>query len=85
MQELQRLNPWWKNKEAIESDFHIKKIKDSSISWHPKIIAEFKQGIYSIRGPRQIGKTTWIKLTIRELLKKNQPEVIMYFNCDILN
>lgn len=85
MQELERLNPWWKDKRVIESDFHIKRIKDSSISWHPNVIPKLEEGIYSIRGPRQIGKTTWIKLTIKDLLKKIPVEDIMYFNCDILN
>jgi len=85
MEELVRLNPWWKDKGAIESDTNIKNIKSSSIRWYPRIIPELKQGIYSIRGPRQIGKTTWIKLTIRDLLSKYKAEDIMYFNCDILN
>jgi len=61
------------------------KVKASSIRWQPQLIQEFKAGVYSIRGPRQIGKTTWIKLAIKGLLGKSQPESIMYFNCDILN
>ena len=66
IEELKRMNPWWKVKEAIESDFHIRQVKESSIDWYPRIISEFSTGVYSIRGPRQIGKTTWIKQTIKE-------------------
>ena len=85
MDELIRANPWWKDKKEIEYDFHIKKVKESTLSWYPVIIPDFNQGLYSLRGPRQVGKTTWIKLTIKSLLKKTDEKNIMYFNCDILN
>ena len=43
-----------------------------------------KNVVYSIRGPRQVGKTTLIKIVIKELLEKNSPLNIMYFACDLL-
>ncbi len=43
-----------------------------------------KNVIYSIRGPRQVGKTTLIKIIIRELLEKNNITNIMYFSCDLI-
>ncbi|MEA3514350.1 MAG: ATP-binding protein [Nanoarchaeota archaeon] len=85
MDELIRANPWWKEKTEIENDFHIKKVEKSTLSWQPVFISVFEQGLYSIRGPRQVGKTTWMKLTIKDLLRKVNKENIMYFNCDILN
>ena len=85
MNELIRANPWWKNKAEIESDFHIKKVRQSSLNWYPVLVSDFKSGLYSIRGPRQVGKTTWMKLTIKDMLNKTDAENIMYFNCDILN
>ena len=85
MEELTRLNPWWKSRDAIENDFHLTKIKNAVISWYPNLIQKFIPGVYSIRGPRQIGKTTWIKQTIKNLLQSVPPENIMYFNCDLLH
>ncbi len=85
MEELTRLNPWWKNKHAMEDDFHLTKVKYAAINWHPRLIPKLSEGIYSIRGPRQIGKTTWIKQTIKELLQSVSPENIMFFNCDLLH
>ena len=85
MEELARLNPWWKSKYAIEDDFHLTKVRNAIINWNPPLIPKLIPGIYSIRGPRQIGKTTWIKQTIKKLLESVSPENIMYFNCDLLH
>ena len=42
--------------------------------------------VHIILGPRQVGKSTAVKLLIRKLLVKHQvePEHIFYFNCDVL-
>lgn len=42
-----------------------------------------KDGIFIIRGPRQIGKTTFLKRSIRNLLNKGiDPRRILYFALD---
>jgi len=40
--------------------------------------------LYSVRGPRQVGKTTLVKLIIREELSKRNPSDILYYSCDLL-
>jgi len=37
-----------------------------------------------VLGPRQVGKTTGIKLLIHELLKEKEPESVLYINVEIL-
>jgi hypothetical protein len=42
--------------------------------------------IYSLRGPRQIGKTTLLKQMIRQFISKGYPsDHLFYFNCENLN
>ena len=63
--ELLGYNPWWMDKKAINADPQIKDWEESKLKWDPGLDA-FKADdyIYSLRGPRQVGKTTLIKLWI---------------------
>ena len=41
--------------------------------------------IYVLRGPRQVGKTTLMKLKVRELLESGaEPRTVFYFPCDLV-
>jgi hypothetical protein len=76
-------NPWWKNQE----DVMIKKWESTRIRWVPKWIDKIGLQPFSLNfiiGPRQIGKTTGVKLLIQKLLKKRAAESIFYFNCDFV-
>jgi len=81
------LNPWWENKEAIHSDKHIKELSNFKYVYHPCMLNEKfeRSSVYTIRGPRQIGKTTFLKLVIREKLKNIPKESIFYWSCDNIN
>ena len=86
--ELVLMNPWWKGPERIMEDQKIKKYENAKIKWDPRIKAYFKMNrdvIYTLRGPRQVGKTTLLKILIRELLiGKRKPESILYLTCDMI-
>jgi len=78
-------NLWWKDKDLIEKDYDIGKWKEKKYSWIPEIVNEIDLkpfALHIILGPRQSGKTTALKLFIRELLKKIEPRSLFYFNCD---
>jgi len=52
---------------------HIRKFEKSRFKYLPSFMNElgsYKNGVYLIKGPRQIGKTTILKLIIRNLIKK---------------
>ncbi len=87
--ELIKQNPWWKAPSSIESDIHIQAFNNSSVKWKPQIKLAFDPVfpiIYSLRGPRQIGKTTLLKTMCKDLLKKGvDPEAVFYFTCDMLS
>lgn len=76
-------NPWWEDKE----DIVIKNWQAAKINWIPDWIEEISLKPFSLNfviGPRQVGKSTGVKLLIQKLLKENKPESIFYFNCDFI-
>lgn len=84
--ELLGYNPWWKDATAINSDHQIQKWEDSQLKWEPRIQKKFYEEdlIYTLRGPRQVGKTTMIKLMIRERLQSGwNPWNLMYYSFDV--
>ncbi len=89
IEELAKFNPWWINKESIKEDLHIKKLEKQKFKWTPRMdfyIKLKKERIYSLRGPRQVGKTTYIKNKIKILIehKKINPKNIFFLNCEQL-
>ncbi|MBI3639698.1 MAG: ATP-binding protein [Thaumarchaeota archaeon] len=86
--DLLEYNPWWKNEDAIDDDPQIQKWDKSILKWNPRLRQTFQPDdlIYSLRGPRQVGKTTLIKLEIRDFLKHKIPKWnIMYYSFEIEN
>jgi len=83
---LSSKNPWWKGKEFIEEDEDYIKWKEKQIKWVPEILKEIELRPFSLNfifGPRQVGKTTAIKLLIKKLLDEGKrPESIFFFRCD---
>ena len=79
--EIVNQNPWWKEgKEFVRFE---KKFKAAPIFFARKDIHFQKGNIYILRGPRQIGKTTYIKNSIKKLLEKNIPaRSILYLSAD---
>ena len=87
--EISYSNPWWESKNKILDDPKIEEVNNSKIKWDPRIRQTFKyetDTIYSLRGPRQVGKTTLIKLQIKEFLEKGtNPWNILYYAFDVYN
>ncbi|MEM4721134.1 MAG: ATP-binding protein [Candidatus Methanomethylicaceae archaeon] len=83
-------NPWWKGREGIKEDEDFRKWQDSKIKWTPQILENVLEAmspfsVHFIFGPRQVGKTTLIKLLIARLLERKDPKSIFYFRCDQLS
>jgi predicted AAA+ superfamily ATPase len=78
-------NPWWKGKEFLSEDEDFRKWLEKKVRWEPEIVKDISLKPFSLHfilGPRQSGKSTAIKLIIRNLLEKNNPKSIFYFRCD---
>lgn len=90
IQQIFNQNIWWQDRGLIEHDPKIKELNSQKIKWRPEILDEFqlKQfALYTLRGPRQVGKTTALKLLVKELLqdKRISKEQVMYYSCDNLD
>jgi predicted AAA+ superfamily ATPase len=70
-------NVWWQGKAHINEDRHINSYLTKKYRWRFPILDELKLdpgNIFTIRGPRQIGKTTLIKLIIKSLIGQGADE-----------
>lgn len=87
LEELYVQNPWWENPGAIDNDRHVIRFRSSSFKWEPPVmefISLHAEGINTLRGPRQIGKSTVMKLLIEKLINTDiiSPQKIMYLTLD---
>lgn len=87
--DLVSYNPWWSNIDSIHKDMHIHEFYNSTVQWIPRIQQYMPLDgedyiFYTIRGPRQVGKTTFIKQLILRLLidEKIPPNYIFFYPCD---
>lgn len=88
---LRRANPWWRSAELIDADEKIKMCKAAKIAYDPELRHQIEYDfepdntvVYTMRGPRQVGKTTMIKLQIRDFLKGNaNPWNVFYYSFDL--
>lgn len=85
---LKEQNPWWIAGEKIKDDVNLEKLSTVKHKWHPAVMDSFnfkKDIIYTLRGSRQVGKTTLLKLLVEKLLSENQKENIFYFTCNAVD
>ena len=78
IEELRLQNPWWSTEKISLPDHLI--IRDLS----EKISNELtEKNITGITGLRRVGKTTLLKLTIKDLLQYKEPKRLCYFSFDL--
>ena len=80
-------NIWWQDKSLISHDPKIREMNAQRFRWRPPVLEELDLdhfAVYTIRGPRQVGKTTALKILIRDLLEDERvlKEQVMYYTCD---
>ncbi|MDI6737014.1 MAG: ATP-binding protein [Nanoarchaeota archaeon] len=82
---LAKHNPWWKSREELLHDRKVSIALGKKAAYIPSLVGE-KKGICSIRGPRQVGKTTALKLLIWESVFKHGADArqFLYLPCDVL-
>ncbi|MCK4808692.1 MAG: ATP-binding protein [Candidatus Aenigmarchaeota archaeon] len=82
--QLAEQNPWWIDKLAILKDSKLVKLSKAKYQWNPAIghyIDLEIDTIYVMRGPRQVGKTTFMKKMIKKLLSRGiKPENVFYWS-----
>ncbi len=80
---MERYNPWWMD----EPDILYEQWKSAEIQWVPEVVNKITLKPFSLHflsGPRQVGKTTTLKILIHELINKKPRKSIFYYSCDEL-
>lgn len=80
---MERFNPWWSG----EPDPAYESWLQASVRWTPRQAAELSlepSALNFLSGPRQVGKTTLVKVLIHELRRGHDPRSIFYYSCDEL-
>ncbi|MFH1260106.1 MAG: ATP-binding protein [Elusimicrobiota bacterium] len=85
--QLQSHNPWWLRQELVQEDNKIVEFEQQKYKWHHPFYYNFplqEDAILTLRGPRQVGKTTFLKLLIRHLLLevKIPRQAVFFYPCD---
>ncbi|MCK4445134.1 MAG: ATP-binding protein [Thermoplasmata archaeon] len=80
---MERYNPWWTN----EPDVLFEEWKTAEINWMPEVVNSIGLKPFSLHflsGPRQVGKTTAIKILIQRLVDERPAKSVFYYSCDEL-
>lgn len=91
VEQLAGQNPWWQDARAIQLDRHLRELAQSPTPWRPYLLDEISLEpnlIYTLRGPRQVGKTTLRKRLIQNCLTGKQPDLadpicLLYLDCEL--
>lgn len=83
-------NPWWADPaRALAADPKLSILERLPVRWHPPIdtVLDLTQdGVYTLRGQRQVGKSTYLKLVVQRLLERGwPPRRIMYLDVEGAN
>lgn len=82
-------NPWWTTDTWRKEDRHLQTFLSSAYQWMPRIkhfLDLTNDIVFTLRGPRQVGKTTLLKILIAELIDKGtSPQNILYYACDLVD
>lgn len=78
-------NPWWKTKDWESQDRHLSMLKENRLTYERLEYVPRKKGVVVVYGPRQVGKTTWVKMQIAKGLKTaGKPTDFVYINAEAL-
>lgn len=84
-------NPWWTNAGNIHKEKEILAWNESKLHYIPRLMHKIQYDfspantvVYVLRGPRQVGKTTLVKLQIKDFLSNGvSPWNILYYSLDV--
>jgi uncharacterized protein len=83
-----RQNPWWTNPAWPAADPHLRLLEEQPVRLAADLVAELDlriPGIHILRGPRQVGKSTDLKLLVERALKEDfESRSVIYVALDQL-
>jgi uncharacterized protein len=83
---LHRYNPWWRGGEWESRDRQLAALARAPFAYAPQPLRAIGPGnVYTLLGPRRVGKSTAVKAFIRDLLRGGYPSRrVVYYSCDLL-
>ena len=79
--QILHLNPWWRDPGSVERDPKIRALESRSFHWDPPALDAIEVGlqrVHTLRGPRQVGKSTTAKRLIQRLLQQGETRVLYH-------
>ena len=81
-------NPWWVRRDWMDVDPHLRRLRDQPVRLPARLVEELDlttPGVHTIRGPRQVGKSTDLKLLAERALRDGRdPRRVIYLALDLL-
>ncbi|HKI66010.1 MAG TPA: AAA family ATPase [Solirubrobacterales bacterium] len=86
--QISRSNPWWRAEAWETDDLHLRRLRGSPVRLATPEVDEIDLGvpaIHVLRGPRQAGKSTDLKLLVHRALAAGvSPRAVVYLSLDLL-
>jgi predicted AAA+ superfamily ATPase len=85
LDQFARQNRWWLDPSEVDRDRHLRRLREAPLRWEPPLPFRFdRDAIYTLRGPRQVGKSTILKRQIAALLAQHwPPDYILYLDVEL--
>ena len=87
MKWIYKQNPWWYEEVWKDKDKYLKDWNSQKIKWFPEWVNTLSLNPFSLNfvyGPRQMGKTTGMKILIKDLTEKTNPFSVFFFDFEIV-
>lgn len=87
--DLAARNPWWRGLEGFAADPHLAKLADAPFRREPSVLQSIRDdepNVYTLRGPRQVGKTTLLKQLASRAVRDGgtDPRRVVYYPLDLV-
>lgn len=81
-------NPWWGSLDGFASDPHLQRLAQAPFQRSPSALQTIRASepnVYTLRGPRQVGKTTLLKQLASRLVREEawDPRLVVYYPLDL--
>lgn len=87
LERLREQNPWWSDPSAIDRDPNLQELAEFPFQRPLPLLEELRVDspiVYTLRGPRQVGKTTALKMLVQRLVASGVPSTnVLYYSLDL--
>ena len=78
------MDNFWEISKWEEADKHLVGVQQMPFQ-RPFAKIQLKPGLYSLRGPRQIGKSSWVTTLLSQVCREQSPQRAFYMSCENLS